>query len=299
MEDKIEIIVGKNAGFCYGVLNAISNSIKITKERKGINIYCLGQIVHNRLATNMVLDEGIKIIEDLDEVTSKDALIIIRAHGVGLDVYKKIEELGYEILDLTCPHVKKIQKKVRVATENDYFICIVGIKTHPEVIGLVGHSKDSFVVSDFLEIEQLYSSYKKTKLKKMIIVSQTTFNHEKFISISNKIKYNISECEVDNTICSATKIRQEEVKEMSKNVDAMIIIGGVNSSNTKKLYDIAKESNANCFLVESVEDLDIDDIKEIKFENKKIGLMAGASTPKQSIEEVEIKLKKSLILKMK
>lgn len=293
MNNEFEIIVGKNAGFCFGVKNAIDSSISIGENNPSKNIYCLGQIVHNEVATTLVKNARINIVEDLEYIRTKDASVIIRAHGVGLDVYEKINELGYELFDYTCPYVKKIQKKVREYSEQGYFICITGSSIHPEVIGLVGHCNDSFVVNSINDLNDLIIEYKKSRLSKMLVVSQTTFSYSKFIDIASKLDLLLDNLIIDNTICASTRIRQEEVNVMSKEVDIMIIIGGNNSSNTIKLYEISKENCLNSYLVQTSKDLDLKELLRLKEECLlKIGIMAGASTPKVSIEEVVSKIKK-------
>lgn len=280
----MEIIVGKTAGFCYGVKNAVEKSIEELKKEK--SVYCLGEIVHNQSVVRNLEDMGMKFIEDLDENTNKKKTVI-RAHGVSKEIYNKANNNNIELIDLTCPNVLKIHKIVSEHKENDYYIFLIGTKSHPETIGTAGFCGENFSIVEVEEdIENAIEKLNESRKKKLLVVVQTTFSMEKFLCFSDEIKKSlnkkIEDIKIVNTICNATKARQEETEKISKKVDYMIIIGGKNSSNTKKLYEIAKKNCQNTICIENYEEINLEDIdgKEI------LGIMAGASTPQSSIDEV-------------
>ena len=279
----MEIIVGKTAGFCYGVKNAVDNATKELESND--KVCCLGEIVHNSKVVKELEDKGMKFIEDLSENTEK-CKTIIRAHGVPKEIYKKAEQEGIELVDLTCPKVLKIHKIVSEYANKDYFIFLVGNKIHPETLGTASFcGENSYVIEHEEDIDTAIEKLNESGKKDLLVVVQTTFSMEKFDKYIEHIKTNIDgsiNLEVINTICNATKIRQEETAEMSKKVDYMIIIGGKNSSNTKKLYEISCQ---NCKKVICIEDYTEIDIKELAGV-KSVGIMAGASTPQKSVDEV-------------
>ena len=274
----MEIVLGKTAGFCFGVKNAVDKTIKEAENNK--NIYCLGELVHNSIVTEVLQKKGVRFIENIEEGKNK---VIIRAHGVPKEVYKKAEEMGLELKDLTCPKVLHIHNIANSFKEKNYFIFLVGKKNHPETIGTISFcGENAIIIENTGNISDAIEQYKKSKLKNAIVLAQTTYSLDKFNSIVNLLKEKIKNLEVQNTICDATRKRQEETKELSKIVDMMIIIGGKHSSNTTKLYEIATANCKNVLFIEDKNELKIDNINKIK----KIGIMAGASTPAKSIDEV-------------
>lgn len=277
----MEIIVGKTAGFCYGVKNAVTKTEEKLKENKEIS--CLGELVHNGEVIKKLEKMGLQVIENIKEANEK---VIIRAHGIPKEIYDKAKELNIELFDFTCPSVLKIHKLADEYSQKGYFIFLIGNKAHPESIGTISFCKEnSYFLESENEIEEAIRELKKSNIKKLLIIEQTTFSLEKFEKMVEKIKTEIDidvQLEVKNTICNATKVRQEETSKISKEVECMIIIGGKNSSNTKKLYDIAKENCDNTFIVQNKQELPTDKIKKFK----KIGIMAGASTPNESINDV-------------
>lgn len=279
----MEIIVGKNAGFCYGVKNAVDNATKELDSSK--EVCCLGEIVHNSKVVKELEDKGMKFIDNLSENTGK-CKTIIRAHGVPKAIYEEADKKGIELVDLTCPKVLKIHKIVSEYAEKDYFIFLVGNKVHPETLGTASFcGLNSCIIEQESDIDDAINEFDCSKKDNLLVVVQTTFSMEKFDNYIEYIKSKINDntnLEVINTICNATKIRQEETEEMSKQVDFMIIIGGKNSSNTKKLYEI---SCKNCKKVICIEDKTEINLTELDGVNK-IGIMAGASTPQKSVDEV-------------
>lgn len=282
----MEIIVGKTAGFCYGVKNAVDKTKETVQKQN--ETYCLGELVHNKQVTQDLERHGLVIINNIENAKKN---VIIRSHGVPKEVCEKAKELKLEVIDLTCPNVLKIHNIVKEYSSKGYYIFIIGQKDHAETIGTVSHCKqNSTIIESEKDINQAIKEFKETNLKKLLIVSQTTFSVEKFNKIVKAVEENIDKnivFEVKNTICNATSIRQKETQEIAKQVDLMIIIGGKHSSNTTKLYEIAKKECKNCILIETSEELNKNRLKNIS----KIGIMAGASTPSESINNTVEKLK--------
>lgn len=276
----MEVIVGKTAGFCGGVKNTVTKAEEEVKKGK---VYCLGEIVHNGQVIRKLEDNGMITVQALEEIPDGEK-VIFRAHGEAKKVYEEAKKKNLEIVDLTCPKVKAIHELVEKNKE-DSFIIIIGKKSHPETIGTKGFAGNNcFVVESEDDIIDCYKEYEKTNLGRIYVVCQTTISTKLFEELKMEIETNFVEAELEfnNTICNATEIRQQETKNMSKAMHSMIIIGGKNSSNTKELVKIAKENCKNVYSIETVEEL-----KNVNFEeNEKNGIMAGASTPKESIDEV-------------
>lgn len=283
----MEIVLGKTAGFCYGVKNAVLNAEEKLKEYK--EMYCLGELVHNGQVIRKLEKLGLKIVEKVEDSDSK---IIIRAHGIAKEIYHKAQKLNIEVFDFTCPKVLKIHKIADDYSKKGYYIFLIGGKEHPESIGTISFcGNSSALIENEVEIDDAVKKLKESNIKKLLIIVQTTFSLQKFNDFVEKIKFKIDndiEIEIKNTICNSTKIRQEETSVISKMVECMIIIGGKNSSNTKKLYEIAKENCMNTLIIESKEELDVSKIKTCE----KVGIMAGASTPSESIQDVIDAIKK-------
>ncbi len=276
----MEITVGKTSGFCNGVRYTVEEANKALDENK--MIYCLGEIVHNERVIEDLEKKGMKTISSIEEAEDHSKMII-RAHGERKEVYDRAKQKNIQLLDLTCGKIKAIRVKIKNKM-NDYFIIIIGKKEHPETLGVQSFAgKDSFILENVEDIKDCKKFYQESKKEKIYIVSQTTFNGDKFDQLVEEIKKEFpGEIVVDKTICDATKNRQEETRELSKNVDVMIIVGGKKSSNTKELEVISKEHCKNVYLIQDVEDL-----KDIQIsKDAKIGIMAGASTPEIVVKEI-------------
>lgn len=284
----MEIIIGKTAGFCFGVSNAVNKTEYFLNEYK--DIYCLGELVHNKQVIKKLENKGLKIIKHINQAKEN---VIIRAHGEPKTTYEEAKRLGIKILDLTCPKVLKIHNIATEYAKNGYYILLVGQKDHPETIGTINYcGKNSNIIECKEDVRESLNKLNNSNINKVLILSQTTYNIEKFDEIVDLIEKNLKsekiELEVKNTICNATKLRQEETEKIAKTVDVMIIIGGKNSSNTNKLYQISRKYCKKSILIETKEELDLKDIKKIN----KIGIMAGASTPQESIDLVVEMIKK-------
>ena len=278
----MEIILGKKSGFCYGVQNAVEKAETEVVNSKE-TIYCLGELVHNKTVTNNLENKGLVFIENLEQAKGKT---IIRAHGIEKELYEDAKKRNIELIDLTCPNVLKIHNLANEFSEKGYYIILIGKKDHPETIGTISFcGENSKLISDLNEVEQVIIDIERANLKKVLVISQTTYSLKKFDDIvkeiSNKISKNIK-VEVMNTICLATELRQKETDEISKQADIMIVVGGKNSSNTTKLYEICLSNCKNVIHIEDEKDLKLDEI--LKY--NKVGIVAGASTPKSTIENI-------------
>lgn len=269
--------VAKSAGFCYGVKRAVDAVYEKLEENGHGKIATLGHLIHNRQVVEDLQQHGVTVYESVEDIEN-DAELIIRTHGITKKALDIIKSKNIKYYDLTCPFVAKIHKIVEEHYLNGYQIVIVGDANHPEVIGINGWCENSAVI--------LYSCddavFDKIAQKKVCIVAQTTINREIFEQIVQFIKKTCKEVLFFDTICNATKNRQTETLELSRKSDVMIVIGGKQSSNTRKLYEISKENCPDTFYIETFEQLP----QNINLTNKKIGITAGASTPSRIIEEV-------------
>ena len=283
----MEIIIGETAGFCFGVANAVGKTQEYLKTKECI--YCLGELVHNKQVTEDLEDKGLIFIDNIEQA-KKD--IIIRAHGERKETYTIAKEKGLNIIDLTCPKVIKIHKIAEEYSDKGYYIFLIGNNEHPETIGTISYcGNNSYIIENEKDIKTALQNLYISKVNKLLILSQTTFSIEKFNNITSLILKELEnkdiEIEIKKTICDATRVRQEETRELSSKVDMMIIIGGKHSSNTNKLHEIAKKNCKHSILIESSKEIDLEVIKK----HEKIGIMAGASTPKKSVEAVVEMLK--------
>lgn len=281
----MKIILGKNAGFCYGVKKAVEESEKLAKNND--RIYCLGELVHNKQVIDSLIKKGLIFVESLEEIKKeKNSKVIIRAHGVEKQIYERAEKEKITLIDNTCSNVLKIHKIVEDYAKKGYYILLTGLKDHPENIGTISYCGKYFcLIEDENDIQEAIKSIKNSRKKDILLISQTTYSISKFESITktlqNKLKtgYNLI---IKNTICQSTELRQKETEEISKKVDMMIIIGGKNSSNTRKLYEIANKNCKNTICVETKEEI----VNNLFTNVNTIGVMAGASTPQKSIDEI-------------
>ena len=281
----MEITVAKSAGFCFGVQRAVDSVYKELEENSG-KIYTFGPIIHNEQVVEDLNKRGIEVIDTVEQLKEiKEETVVIRSHGVAKEIYDILEQQKLKMVDATCPFVKKIHNIVLDESNNGKTIIIIGNDNHPEVEGIKGWVNGEVIVINKEEQIEKLSLPEQTKA---CIVSQTTFNHNKFkylVEIIRKKGYDIT---VVNTICNATHVRQVEAQKISSKVDGMIVIGGKNSSNTQKLYDICRNECENTFYVQTVKDLNLHELKSLK----SIGITAGASTPKNIIEEVRTECQK-------
>lgn len=277
----MDVRLAKTAGFCFGVKRAVDTVYEQIAQHEGESIYTYGPIIHNEEVVKDLQKKGVRVLNTIEELKAlSGGTVIIRSHGVSKEIYDILKERGVTCVDATCPFVKKIHKIVANESAKGAHIVIIGDATHPEVQGIRGWAgNDATVIRTKEEAE----SFAVPENKKICVVSQTTFNYNKFkylVEILSKKSYDIN---VLNTICSATKERQTEAESIAKEVDAMIVIGDKHSSNTQKLFEICRNACNNTYYIQTLEDLNRNQLKSVKT----VGITAGASTPKNIIEEVQ------------
>lgn len=276
----MEIIQGKYNGFCFGVKRAVEGTLNTKHNKK---IYCLGELVHNKQVVDKIKENNIDIIESLDEIED-NSIVIIRAHGVPEEIYEIANKRNIELIDYTCPFVKKIHDICKEYKENNYFIFVVGIDKHPETVGNISYCGNNYsLITGLDDLDNSIKKYNDSNLKNSMIIFQTTYNTKIAKEIISYLNNNLEiKPIVKNTICSSTEQRQNEVNEISKIVEMTIIVGGKNSSNTNKLYDISKRNCDNTIKIETK-----DDLSEYDFNNyNKIAIISGASTPQEIVDEI-------------
>ena len=276
----MKITLAKTAGFCFGVNRAVNMVYELLE--KGEKVCTLGPIIHNPQLVEELKENGVRIVESPDEVKDGE-ILVIRSHGVGLDVINKANELNTKIADATCPFVSKIHKIVNEKSKAGYVTIIAGDRFHQEVKGIIGHCEGEYhVVSGTEELEKLLENQENFGEKPLILVSQTTFNAKIWENTQKNLKKVCTNAEIFDTICNATSMRQNEAEELSKQNDAIIVIGGRHSSNTAKLFDVCKANCPRTYHVETAAELSEVDLTGVG----SVGVVAGASTPAGIIKEV-------------
>ena len=275
----MEVILAKSAGFCFGVKRAVDQVYEQIKTGK--KIYTYGPIIHNEEVVKDLEEKGVTVVPNKEALQAlEEGTVIIRSHGVAKEIYELLETKGVECVDATCPFVKRIHKIVEKESVAGKHIVVVGNPGHPEVEGIVGWCEGDVTVIETPEEALAFSA---SETEEICIVSQTTFNYNKFqhiVEIFQKKGYNVS---VVNTICNATEERQTEAREIASKADAMIVIGGKHSSNTRKLYEICSSECADTYFIQTLDDLHLELPKSAFL----VGITAGASTPNKIIEEVQ------------
>ncbi|MFT5873922.1 MAG: (E)-4-hydroxy-3-methyl-but-2-enyl pyrophosphate reductase [Clostridium sp.] len=276
-----KIILADSAGFCFGVKRAVDTALNM-KEKYNNSIYTLGPLIHNNDVVDFLKENSIFPIE-LDNIArlKENDTIIIRSHGVSEEALNSLEKYNLNIVDATCPYVESIHEKVKKYYNLGYHIIIVGDKNHPEVIGINGWCNDSStIVKSSVELNNIPN--------KVCLVAQTTERQSTWEDVLTKVIKTSKEIVAFNTICSATEVRQKSAEELSIKVDAMVVIGGFNSSNTTKLYEICKANCENTVHVENLLGIPDEFIKDRNI--KTVGVTAGASTPDWIIKDVISKM---------
>ena len=278
----MSVELAKTAGFCFGVKRAVDTVYQQIEQYRGEKIFTYGPIIHNEEVIKDLRSHGVEVLNDEEELKTADAdVVVIRSHGLAKYIYDIMEERGITCVDATCPFVKKIHKIVAEKSAEGSYIVIVGNGEHPEVQGIRGWAGEQVTVVQTPEDAERFELPDKDQ--KVCIVAQTTFNYNKFkelVEIISKKRYDIV---VLNTICNATKERQTEARQIAARVDAMVVIGDKRSSNTQKLFEICKEECLNTYYIQTLDDLDINQLRSVE----SVGITAGASTPNKIIEEVQ------------
>ena len=282
-EGTLRITLAKTAGFCFGVDRAVNMAYEVAET--GRSAVMLGELIHNAFVTEQLEKKGLSVISSPIQAQNGQ-IVIIRAHGVGREVYEQLEAAGAEVCDATCPFVRKIHNIVLKNSAEDTPVLIAGDPNHPEVIGIRGYCRgQAFVFSNSDELEKILTENTELCKKRIIVVSQTTFSQNEWKNCKEKIKIYCTNAKIFDTICLATEKRQTEAAALSEKCDMMIIIGGRHSSNTAKLKAVCSE-NCETHLVERAEEL-----KTINFSHcAEIGVTAGASTPSAIIKEVLLEM---------
>ena len=275
--------MAKCAGFCYGVKRAVETTKKIKTENASKNVWVLGELIHNSHVINNLEELGIKTVDELPN--NESGICIVRSHGMAPQKIKEIEEKGFEVVDLTCLDVKKVQQKAIELAKEGFLVLILGKPEHPEVIAIKANAElytdKVFVISDENDLKAIEQEI--TKHKRVGIVIQTTQKIELLKDITSKVIPLSSEIKIFNTICKSTSLRQQEARELAKTSDLMVVVGSKKSANTTHLAEILKDIT-NTVHIENASDLN--DYKDLLNKATNIGVTAGASTPDDVIKEV-------------
>lgn len=277
----MKVILADYSGFCFGVEKAINTTFEeLEKKQVKDNISSLGPLIHNDQVVKDLEKKGVKVFEDINNISTGS--VIVRSHGVSEEIYEIAKDKGLNIIDATCPFVRRIQNIAKKYHDKGYTIAIIGDPKHPEVIGINGWcNNEAIIIKDEENLEQM------PKVNKLCVVVQTTMSVDQYEKIIELLENYANEIITFNTICSATKERQLSAKNLAEKVEAMIVIGGYHSSNTQKLVSICQEIKPDTtYHVETVEDLPLKAIKQYQI----VGVTAGASTPKWIINEIIHKL---------
>ena len=302
----VNIKLAENCGFCFGVRRAVDTVYELRKKTDK-KICIVGELIHNNVFIKRMEADGIYCISE-EEATKienpSDTILVIRTHGVTKQTEEKLRATGCEIVDATCPFVKRIHRIVDENSKDSEFTVIVGDRNHPEVIGIESYANgDAVICSDDIECSNVVNKLRQEKVEKVLLVSQTTGNNEKYVNCQKNVKKVYTNAKIFDTICNVTENRQNEVKELATNANLMCVIGCTKSSNTRKLYDIASAYCKNVYLLETADELDENQLKELYgkwvessdgTDDFTVGITAGASTPDDIIEEVKVRIEKIL-----
>ena len=276
----MEIELAPHSGFCFGVKRAVKCALQVAREQKK-SVYCLGPLIHNPQVVNKLKQEGVRTINDLSQI--ERGTVIIRSHGVHPDLVKEARQKGLKVVDATCPFVRKAQQIARSLKNEGYGVVVVGEKEHPEVKAIIGHADDDALVIEVPEGVNLLQPHRRI----IGVLSQTTQSKENFKKIIANLIGKIDEMKVFNTICESVRKRQEATFNLAGRVELMLVIGGYNSGNTRRLAQICKETGTETHHVEIADEIDLSWLKG----KTRIGVSAGASTPDWIIEGVMERLR--------
>ncbi|MCI9586515.1 MAG: bifunctional 4-hydroxy-3-methylbut-2-enyl diphosphate reductase/30S ribosomal protein S1 [Oscillospiraceae bacterium] len=276
----MEVILAKSAGFCYGVRRAVELTEQAAAE--GRHPVMLGSVIHNRHVIDALLQKGSRIVSSPEEVESGEA-VVIRAHGVGEETYQALEAKGAEIIDGTCPHVRRIQEIARQAALEGRQMVLIGSPSHPEVQGICGWGENVLVFSEPEEVDDWLKNTENITSTPITMAAQTTQLQGIWESSWKLIKKQCTNLKKFDTICSATQKRQTEAAEIAAKVDVMVVVGDRQSANSRHLYELCQERCGRVFLIESADEIPTDKLTGCR----RAGLTAGASTPASIIKEVD------------
>lgn len=287
------IEIARHSGFCYGVKRAVETTKKIKKDFPDKNIFILGELIHNSSVIKELDELGIKTVDKLINPALKNSICIIRSHGASIDSIEKIKNMGYEVIDLTCPDVKKVQDTAMNLVLEGYFLLILGRQEHPEVMAIEQNAKKTaenkenvLVIKDIDELKEKIETIKANK--KVGIVIQTTQKIEFLKQVVEYLIDKVKDLKIMNTICQSTNLRQNEAREMAKKSDLMVVAGSKKSANTTHLAEILSKVTTTLHIED---DIELEKYKELIQNANNIGITAGASTPDYIIKRIEEKLK--------
>lgn len=270
----MEVVIAHSAGFCMGVRRAIEIALDVAADEKG-PVYTYGPLIHNPQELEELRRKGVIVLSDENELPK--APIIIRAHGVTPAVHSRLSREAQRVVDVTCPKVARIQKRIEEYSSRGYAVVIAGDADHPEVVGLLGHARgNAYVVSSAGEVDAL------PPLQRVVLVAQTTQDQEVFEAIRDRLTARFPQAEALSTICESTHRRQNGAREVAARVEAMVVIGGRNSANTRRLAEICTALGKPTYHIETADELPFEELRRFG----RVGVTAGASTPAWIIEEV-------------
>jgi 4-hydroxy-3-methylbut-2-enyl diphosphate reductase len=272
----MEIKVAKNAGYCFGVKRAIEMVEETLKNYEGNRVYSLGEIIHNPQVVERLKGMGLIVVRDIEDV-EENSTVIISAHGRSEEDISRLKKKGCKIVNATCPYVRLPQSIIKKMSSEGYLVILLGDREHPEVKGLV-----SFAKGENIRVVNTNEDFGGLEADKVAVLAQTTQNREDFNRLINSLLGRFTEIRVFDTICDATKIRQEEAIKLAQEVDLMIVIGGRNSANTKRLYELSTRYCKRVLHIETEKEID----RSIIADSERIGITAGASTPNDIIKAV-------------
>lgn len=272
----MEIKVAKNAGYCFGVKRAIEMVEETLKKYEGNRVYSLGEIIHNPQVVERLKRRGLIVVRDIEDV-EENSTVIISAHGRSEEDIARLKKKGCRIVNATCPYVRLPQSIIKKMSSEGYLVILLGDREHPEVKGLV-----SFAKGENIRVVNTNEDFSGLEADKVAVLAQTTQNREDFNKLVNSLLGRFTEIRIFDTICDATKIRQEEAIKLAQEVDLIIVIGGRNSANTKRLYELSTRYCKRVLHIETEKEID----RSIIADAERIGITAGASTPDDIIKAV-------------
>lgn len=273
----MEIITAKTAGFCMGVRRAVDMALAAAQDATA-SVYSLGSLIHNRQVVDYLAEKGIAVAKELPT----EGTVIIRAHGVGPETINALKSRGITVIDATCPHVLSSQRIIARESAKGLITVIAGDRAHPEVVGLAGHSHTPVhIISSIKDAQTLKPG------GAFFLIAQTTFMHSLYAEITKTMQYRFPESVMFDSICDATEKRQNEVRALALECEVLIVAGGRESANTKRLAEIGQECGIRVLLIETADELEPADFIQIG----RVGLTAGASTPDWVIHDIQARLK--------
>lgn len=272
----MKVLIPNQIGFCFGVKHAIE-LVEDELKKGNSDIYCLGELIHNPGVMHSLAQRGVRVISSFDQI--KTGTVFTRAHGISHDLLQEGKTRGLRIIQTTCPYVMRVQRITRELASHSYHIVIVGSVEHPEVQAVVANTptKKLSVIKEGRDVSTI------PDVEKIGVVAQTTESLDNFRNIVKNLIKDRLEIRVFNTLCKVVVDRQEEAKELAKKVEAMVVVGGTQSSNTQKLAQICCANGVKTYLIDKPEDIDFDELKKLK----SIGITGGTSTPEEMIKDIK------------